>query len=73
MGWGGSGWGVKQHCWRKTCAWRWERSSKGTEAVDGESFNGCWESNPEKDDEGLLKMISPAKSVCLVLRRMSKY
>lgn len=33
---------------------------------------GC-ESNLGMDNEGLLKMISPAKSVGLVLRGMSKY
>lgn len=48
-------------------------SSKRAKGAEGESFNGWCESNPEMDNEGLLKMISPAKSVGLVLRGVSKY
>ena len=51
----------------------WERNSKRAKGAEGESFNGWCESNPEKDKEGLLKMISPAESVGFVLRGMSKY
>lgn len=39
-----------------------------SEDLEGECFKGWWESRCEKDDEELLKMISPATSLCLVLR-----
>lgn len=60
-----------QHSWRKACAWRWERSSIRTKDTEGDALMAS--GRAENDGEGLLKMISLAKSLCLVLRGMSTY